>query len=70
MKELELIPQEQFRQWFKEHFPLQDLKLTKLFEDFTYDGQHYLPKRLESKKETRTEPRTTDQTSIRKSPKR
>ena len=41
MKDLELIEQKQFREWFTKNFPTTEWKLKKLFEEFQYDGKDY-----------------------------
>ena len=62
--EIPIYPQKEFREWFKNWFPLEEFKLIKLFKDFDYDGQSYIPKRLEKAEEVRSNPKGT--TVIRK----
>ena len=50
MSKLILMPQQQFREWFKTHFPVTEWKLNKLFKEFEYDGENYIIKRLENEK--------------------
>lgn len=47
MSDKDLMSQEEFREWFIEHFPTLNTNLTNLFEDFDYEGESYKPKRLQ-----------------------